>query len=253
MPYTFNGCGTTFYGKRDIGPDGSYVCTEWITLVWVPLIPLRSFRVLPTKDGTNLIVWHSQSYQTMKVPLSWPQIRNIYGFFTIPIAVLVICLNWSDLKGWVEHDVLHAKAPPIKVEAAPVEQPLDALSAVRACGSTLKLEQANFVKLNLHDRLSGLVTSSDFTTDELNVEKPDDLEQDAFAGYSGGFLAWNKPGDQMRNDLMQRFNKTVDASAEKLSAADAEELRSFSKKEVQLIMKAYDMGRRDARTSPCPY
>jgi hypothetical protein len=48
MPYTFNGCGTRFYGSRDKGEDGSYVCTEWITFVYIPLIPIRSLRVLPT-------------------------------------------------------------------------------------------------------------------------------------------------------------------------------------------------------------
>jgi hypothetical protein len=30
MPYTFNGCGTRFYGHQDRADDGSYVTTEWI-------------------------------------------------------------------------------------------------------------------------------------------------------------------------------------------------------------------------------
>ena len=29
--YTFNGCGTRFYGEREPAKDGSYITTEWIT------------------------------------------------------------------------------------------------------------------------------------------------------------------------------------------------------------------------------
>ena len=254
MPYTFNGCGTTYYGKRDVGPDGSYVCTEWITFVYLPLIPVRSLRVLPTKDGTNLIVWRSQSYQTMKVPLSWPQICNTYGIFTIPILALIIGLNWSDLNGWVHHNLLYAKAPLLKVEAAPVESPLDPVSAMRACGSELKLDEQTFVKLNLYTRLTNLVKESNFSTDELKyISKPDDLEEDAFSGYAAGYVTWNKPEGQMRSDLVQKMKETVNTGVAKLSGSDAEGLKDYGNKDVEMIVKAFDMGRHDGRTSPCPY
>lgn len=42
---SFNGTGTTVYGKRDFRTDGSFVTTNWITFLWVPLVPLRSMRV----------------------------------------------------------------------------------------------------------------------------------------------------------------------------------------------------------------
>ena len=45
MAYSFNGCGTMFYGQRDFRADGTYITTEWITAIYLPLIPLRSFRV----------------------------------------------------------------------------------------------------------------------------------------------------------------------------------------------------------------
>lgn len=44
-PFTLNGFGTTFYGKRDFRADGSYITTEWIVLAYLPLIPIRSLRV----------------------------------------------------------------------------------------------------------------------------------------------------------------------------------------------------------------
>jgi hypothetical protein len=78
MPYTFNGVGTTYYGQRDAAADGSYVTTLWVTALWVPLLPLCSYRVLPVGTGTNVVVYRSQNYQTVRVPLCWPQVRNVY-------------------------------------------------------------------------------------------------------------------------------------------------------------------------------
>lgn len=46
-----NGTGTRVYGKRDFWTDGSFVTTEWITFLWVPLIPVRSMRVKPLDGG----------------------------------------------------------------------------------------------------------------------------------------------------------------------------------------------------------
>lgn len=74
MPYTFNGFGTTDYGERDRAEDGSYITTEWVTAVWIPLVPLASYRVRPVGKGTNIIIHSSQSYQTMRVPICWPQV-----------------------------------------------------------------------------------------------------------------------------------------------------------------------------------
>jgi hypothetical protein len=60
MPYTFNGCGTSYYGQRDRAEDGSYITTEWVTFVYIPLLPIRSYRVLPVGKGTKRenSAWH---------------------------------------------------------------------------------------------------------------------------------------------------------------------------------------------------
>jgi len=47
MPYRINGFGTAYYGKRDRAEDGSYITTQWVTALWVPIVPLGSYRVLP--------------------------------------------------------------------------------------------------------------------------------------------------------------------------------------------------------------
>jgi hypothetical protein len=59
--FTMNGFGTSMAGKRDLWPDGSFVSTLVLTALFVPLVPLRAYRVY--RDGN--------SYSFLgKVPLS---------------------------------------------------------------------------------------------------------------------------------------------------------------------------------------
>ena len=82
MPYSFNGIGTTYFGRREKEPDGSYITTEWISFLWCPLIPFRSFRVKPTgeTDGIYLGVYMSskEGYLVRRVPLNLRQVSNVY-------------------------------------------------------------------------------------------------------------------------------------------------------------------------------
>lgn len=50
--YTINGCGLTIYGRSD--PDaesGSYVATYYFVLLFLPILPLRRYRVIPIDRG----------------------------------------------------------------------------------------------------------------------------------------------------------------------------------------------------------
>lgn len=78
MPYAFNGVGTTYYGNRDPEPDGSYITTEWLVVGYVPLLPLRSFRVLLTEEAHYAVYRSSARYETRRVPLCWRQVGNTY-------------------------------------------------------------------------------------------------------------------------------------------------------------------------------
>ncbi|MEL7051930.1 MAG: hypothetical protein AAGM45_09095 [Cyanobacteria bacterium J06588_5] len=79
MPFTYKGIGTTYYGKRDVAEDGSYITTEWVVFVYLPILPLRSYRVRPAGSGTGAgIFYRSQQYMVKKVDYCWPQIRNAY-------------------------------------------------------------------------------------------------------------------------------------------------------------------------------
>ena len=82
MPRSLNGIGTMFYGRREPGSDG-YITTKWFVFAFLPLIPLRSYRVRPTGEGSSawLLVasTSSQSYLVQRVPLSWRQVGNVYS------------------------------------------------------------------------------------------------------------------------------------------------------------------------------
>ncbi|HYO68355.1 MAG TPA: hypothetical protein VEU33_19970 [Archangium sp.] len=43
--FRINGCGVGLYGKRDEAPDGSYVATYFISLIFIPVFPLTAYRV----------------------------------------------------------------------------------------------------------------------------------------------------------------------------------------------------------------
>jgi hypothetical protein len=54
--FTFNGLGTTLYGERDFDLDGSYLAKERLVFAYVPIVPQRSFRILPTGKETRVFV-----------------------------------------------------------------------------------------------------------------------------------------------------------------------------------------------------
>ena len=44
MPRMINGVGTRFYGECDWRRDGSFQTTEWLVLMYVPVVPFKSLR-----------------------------------------------------------------------------------------------------------------------------------------------------------------------------------------------------------------
>src|SRR5207245_1889280 len=74
--FTFNGIGTTLYGKRNYDPNTqSYIATLYFTFIFLPVLPLGSYRVRDL--GGN-------QYQFLgKVPLKW-------AAFVAPSIVAVV-------------------------------------------------------------------------------------------------------------------------------------------------------------------
>jgi hypothetical protein len=144
MPYTFSGCGTRYYGQRERGEDGSYVTTEWVTLVYVPILPFRSYRVVPVGKGTNYVVHSSQNYQARRVPLCWEQVRNVY-FVVSPIVLLLVYFNWGDIRSWVKADLLKSSVSravtPNAVSAATYATPSTESAFARLPAARVVVEQ----------------------------------------------------------------------------------------------------------------
>lgn len=82
MPTSVNGIGTGFYGEAEYRPDRSFITTEWIIFLMVPLFPLRSFRVVRDRSqSTYAVVATVEGYRVVeRIPLHRPQVFRTYLF-----------------------------------------------------------------------------------------------------------------------------------------------------------------------------
>jgi hypothetical protein len=99
MPYTLNGIGTRYYGKRDFRADGSYITTEWVTLIYIPLIPFCSLRVRhlgPAEPRFAIGVGSSDMYEIYeRTALNWRQVLYTYGFASFAATWTVLMLSFG--------------------------------------------------------------------------------------------------------------------------------------------------------------
>src|SRR5208283_510151 len=96
MPATYNGMGTNFWGCTAPLSDGSYVTTEWVTLM-IPMIPIKSFRVRPVGKLNDEYLKKSQKFEIIeKLPaLCRKQILHVYkgvAGFLIAFAIALYLL-----------------------------------------------------------------------------------------------------------------------------------------------------------------
>jgi len=258
MPFTWNGCGTRFYGQRNTAEDGSYITTLWVSLVWVPLLPLASYRIQPTGEGFNALVYRSDGYKVRKVPLCWTQVRNVY-LAASPILIGVLFLNLADAKGWFKSGDSPSKAARAEYQAAsalptpPEDVVLSKKDSADACGSVLQLGTDAFPKLDIHTRLSSMISDA-FTDKELSEEESaKDLEQDLFHSYSLGYTTWEDSNGETRTKLAKGIKDEFWTETFKLKSEDRPAFYAYQGKYDRLTLTAFDMGRHDARTSPCPF
>lgn len=91
MPYSFSGIGTKFYGKEETDQSGVYLATEWIVFLYVPLVPIGSFRVRPREESAGAVPLKSQRSVIERVSLQWQHIYNVYAFIAA-MAILAYLL-----------------------------------------------------------------------------------------------------------------------------------------------------------------
>ncbi len=96
---SFWGTGTIFYGEDDFDPrDGSYITTEWITAICIPLIPLVSYRIWKSSEETKFHVFplgfsKTMEYKKVKVKFNWRQVLKTYIWAVLVwifIAIIII-------------------------------------------------------------------------------------------------------------------------------------------------------------------
>lgn len=79
MLKSVNGIGTRHYGRSLESDDGSYVTTVWFAILFVPVVPLRSERILPLSsfdDGAGHV---RVRYEVLgRVPFHWPEIARVF-------------------------------------------------------------------------------------------------------------------------------------------------------------------------------
>ena len=103
--YSINKCGTTLYGKRDVSAsDGSYIATEWFIIFGLPIIPLRTYRVIKgeTELGGGIGFGTTTNYVMKKDDFNWRQV--IYTYLTGWGALVLIWLIWSYGFSWAANN-----------------------------------------------------------------------------------------------------------------------------------------------------
>jgi hypothetical protein len=96
MQFQFHGTGTAIYGRRDFLLDRSFVTTEWVTLGYVPIVPLISKRISYTRLDPFHVYDHSGHYIVELMPLNRKQVVSVYLWVALFGADFIIWAYFRD-------------------------------------------------------------------------------------------------------------------------------------------------------------
>ena len=104
--YRLNGIGTALYGQAKpvefVGADRlaaqqagyvpqSYQAVKWFTVVFLPVIPLGTYRVIRRTGGFNVGIAASREYSLQSIPWDWGQVARHYVVgYSIPVGFWVL-------------------------------------------------------------------------------------------------------------------------------------------------------------------
>ena len=99
---TINGIGTTLYGRArkqvlegadrmaaeqaGFHPE-SYQAIKWFVFLYVPVIPLGTYRVMKVNNS----YWDTQQYSMLEVEWDWGQVARHY-VFTLPFVLFFLAV-----------------------------------------------------------------------------------------------------------------------------------------------------------------
>ena len=74
----FQGIGTDFYGKKSYSPiDKSYITTKWFVFFLLPIIPLKSYRLIKDFGYEISYIVALSSFQSYKILKEIPLKENV--------------------------------------------------------------------------------------------------------------------------------------------------------------------------------
>ncbi len=92
---SINGIGTSLYGKNEVESDGSYVATKWVIFIFLPIVPIGSYRVRRGKTESTMtaiigLPGAETKYEMVRVPINWKQVFQIYLAVYGTVALLIL-------------------------------------------------------------------------------------------------------------------------------------------------------------------
>lgn len=89
MSNNLYGTGTKFYGREETRPDGSFMATKWIVLIYIPIIPLGYFYVRPMYETVGTI---SRCLPPATKRMGWHK-RHIINVYASMLAIAIALLT----------------------------------------------------------------------------------------------------------------------------------------------------------------
>jgi hypothetical protein len=96
MQFQIHGTGTALYGRRDYLLDRSFVTTEWVTIGYLPIVPLISKRI----SFTRLDPFHARDisghYIVAVLPLNKKQVWSVYAWVASLVTWFIIAAYFKE-------------------------------------------------------------------------------------------------------------------------------------------------------------
>jgi hypothetical protein len=109
---SIGGARYSLFGCRRPGSDGSYVTTEFFCLLLVPVVPIKTLRVIPAPGQSKLPFVRKKFVRVIRQPLDLSQVISVY-LAAIAVIAYSLCFfefavpwlkdHWTLMDdGWME-------------------------------------------------------------------------------------------------------------------------------------------------------
>jgi hypothetical protein len=92
MPSLNNGFGTQYLGQRDFRPDGSYLTTTFFCLLYLPIFPIRSVRVVPDATKKDISLGFLTKKFFIVLENRKPHLGQVLSIYACGLAVVALTI-----------------------------------------------------------------------------------------------------------------------------------------------------------------